>query len=119
MYTLIHSEMIRDRVLVQGSPSEIAQYLIDEVQGLYDSVYQEYYHEDPSTADEKMEDSDEACMLSMLEEIVDNNDPIQLQWYLKGTIEWYLIVTGSLVLRDPHGDSLYNSPLVNSYQYGV
>lgn len=91
---------LTDRIVKRGTIQEICKDLLETL------MFNDYI----------MNESELERVIGMLEEIMEENDPIFLQWYLKGTLEWHFLVDGSFELIGEDG-SLYNCEQVNNFVY--
>lgn len=90
-----------DRLVFSGTVSEICNHFIQVIEDL---------------GAEDIDEEEKDCMLSMLEEIAESDDAIFLQWYLDGTVAWFLLVAGTYeVVNDEY--SLYGSKAVKQFVY--
>lgn len=87
--------------IISGTVAEICNRFIQDIENIEaECIYEE----------------DRECMLSMLEEIADADDPVFLQWYLDGTVAWHLLVTGTYEVAYK-GYSLYGLEAVKQFVY--
>lgn len=93
--------LAEDEMIFSGTVAEICNHFIQEIESIEADC---------------IDTEDRECMLSMLEEIEYANDPVFLQWYLDGTVAWFLLVIGTFAVV--HGeDSLYGCKAVKQFVY--